>query len=1601
MPTLKLFFLGPPRFEHNGSPLDIGRRKAVALLAYLALSDQSHSRDALATLFWPEADQSRARGTLRRALSDLNKQLGNHYLETEGDTISLNPADVWIDVAAFSHLAQAGLGQTDLTPDGLATLTQAVALYRDDFMAGFTLPDSPAFDEWQFFQSENLRRVLSDTLDKLVAAHTAQGRYDRAIAYARRRLALDPLLEHPHRTLMQLYARTDQRPAALRQYQTLRQLLADEFGVEPTPDTTALYERIRQGQEPPHPKPYLSDETKLQSSKVIGETITSPQSPISQSPNLPISNYQLPITNLQSPPSQSPISNLQLPDSLRLVTLLFAGLSHAPDALWDSDPEATADQMQTLLEIAGRIAPQYGAQLDLIGGDGLQLIFGIPQLHEDDPERAIRAALELQAAAQTQAVPLSIGVSSGHVYFNPVNQASAQATVAVGPVVNLATRLQDRAAPGSTLVSAATYRPTQRAFAFKPVTFNLGHQADPVTAYEVIQPLPHPEKTRGIEGLPSRIVGRDTELNRLQAVLDSVFAGQGQIVVLQGEGGLGKTRLVRELCDYAQAEQPRLGRYLWLEGRCLEFRIETSYWPFIDLLQEFLSRRTGPEQDRAAGLLAVLQSLVEQNCLPAERFEEIAILLGNLLSLRFHTEWDDRLKHTGREQVKHQTFLALQDFLAALARQQPLILVFEDLHWADDLSLDLLTLLLDIVSTQPLLLLAVYRPEAQPKLTRLARLAGQKYPHRLTPIHLRELSTQLSHDLLESLLGVEALPGPVKTLILERSRGNPFFVEEAVRGLIDAGVIRQVNGCWRVQAEIDAIALPESIESVILGRVDSLAPPLKQVLRHAAVIGRLFSRAVITEVLPETIDLEQALWALEEAALIYQERIVPEVEYSFKHVLTQEAIYNTLSRRRRSELHQAVAEAIERLYPDQLREYYEQLVYHYKQTGATLKTIEYALKAGQKSCAAYFNDEAIHYVSKALTMLDDLPPDNDAAAAYLTEQRLVALTTLGEIYHAIGREAEAERRLRQAIDLAQQVNLDQARLIRLYYWLGEVLHWRGHSQEQIRMAQIGMGLLSPADAETTEAALMNQMQAIAYLQLGDVEQFQRLCQRTARFIKALPYTEELRPAYLHITISFYDQKRVAEALAWLDHIATLAEANHDLRAIAEVIEHYWGPHFERGDLANSTTGYRRVLKIYDDIGDKSRTWRYLGALVWSALMQGDLDRARRFSEQELAVAEILGVEAFMADSYINLGMVALCSHDWPQAQAAFEQALGYADQPLWMRWVANYCLGRAYLAGGNRAAALEQFQTPMEHFSPYVSTYRVGWAFRWWPVFIGILSGLDELFDDAAQFQTYCDRLQHQLQASPSTLPVLEPTAPSCWSPVLTGTTAMPLQQWHLIAVAPPGDRSTGEPTFVDAFDHDLAPGWRWRDPLADGSYTVHHGLELHAANGRDLWYINRSAPCLLRPVSGDFTIETTIRLPLAAQTDPATAPPLGGLVLWHTPEQYLRLVWGHRGPADLSFEGCLDDRDVIIGRGRLSQLNASPAQPRIILRLERRGDQVRALGSRDDQSWFSAGEIAFPTTGSVEVGLHAIGWIDRTIYPGAFPDGSRICFEQFTLRAG
>jgi class 3 adenylate cyclase len=764
-------------------------RKTASLLAYLALHPRNaHPRDALADLLWPDSCPDAARTSLRVALASLRRLLEppsvppGTVLWTDRASVRLSPEAVTTDVAEFEAALKAAVRA--VAGERSRLIARAMELYQGPLLAGY-------HDDWITSEREWLAERYFQTLEQWIDALQRAGDLEGALEAARRGIRADPLREVSHGALMRIYAALGQPEAALRQYGELERLLRQEMGTEPTPGIRALARDI--------------------------ERRTAALIPPASS--LPVSSGACRIEGNEPAPRHSRPSE----GENRLVTVLFADMSQFVETTHALHPEDAAELVDRLLQVMVDVLLKYEARVDRFLGDGALAVFGVPQTHEDDAERAVRAALEIRERTQRLGLHVTAGINTGEVYVGGVGSEQHQEVTVIGPVVNLAARLQDAAEPGQILVGEPTYRLIHRAFAATPLSLSIRGVAQPVTAYSVTEALASPEKARGIEGLRADLVGRDEELARLQAALEAVLAGQGQVVTLIGEAGVGKSRLIAELKEALGAA----GRAspLWLEGRCVELNMRAGYALFADLFRQYFTWRPG-EDDRMRGeqLMASLREFVARGDLPEERAEEMGPLLGNLLSLRCDADGEARLRFAGPEQIRHQTFLALRDFFLALAHRRPLVLVFEDLHWADSLSLDVISLLMESLPGAPMLLLCVYRPEPKHRCWRLATIAAQKCPACFTDLHLRELPPPYGQRLVESLLDVDELPDGVKALILEKSRGNPFYVEEIIRSLIAAGFLYREGPGWRARETSASFPLPELRSTHLEARRDTREP---------------------------------------------------------------------------------------------------------------------------------------------------------------------------------------------------------------------------------------------------------------------------------------------------------------------------------------------------------------------------------------------------------------------------------------------------------------------------------------------------------------------------------------------------------------------------------------------------------------------------------------------------------------------------------------------------------------------------------------------------------------------------------------------------------
>ncbi|MFC1717930.1 AAA family ATPase [Candidatus Poribacteria bacterium] len=866
----------------------------------------------------------------------------------------------------------------------------------------------------------------------------------------------------------------------------------------------------------------------------------------------------------------------------RILSILFADVSGSVATTEDMSPEAAAELISKCLRSMVDSILKYEGAINRFLGDSVLAFFGTPETHENDPERSILAALEMREAVTKLNLNISIGINTGMVYVGAIGPDSHREFTAMGTAVNLAARLEDIAEPGQILVGEATYRPARRAFEFDPLLpLEIRGISEPVHAYEVLKALPRPDKIRGIEGLRVEMIGREREFAALKESVDGLLSGRGQIVSIIGEAGVGKSRLVSELKEYLAPKWDRETRgkgdkesiplspplhvsLSLLEGRYVSIGESIGYWVFLDILRDYLafSEDDRPE-DRGEKIVSKMQFLFPQ------RWEEMAPYMGNLLSVKFGNEWDDKIRNLPPEQVKQQTFFMLRDVLFALAQRRPLLVILEDLHWADNLSLDIVNMLMDDIIRVPIMLLCVYRPEREHRSWHIGTWASAKCPGGYTEITLRGLNDQESRRLVESLLSIENLPESVRESILEKAEGNPFFVEEVIRSLIESDIIYQDGVRWMARKEIEDIAVPDTIQSVVMARIDRLEDEVKYILQSAAVIGKLFRHKLLQYTTQQEQNLDRYLWQLGERDLIYEERAIPELEYSFKHVLAQETAYNTILSRRRRESHQKVAQGYEALYASRLEEYYEELAYHYSRSEDDEKAVEYLLKAGKRAKDIYANQEAISYFKEALRFIQAQSVDKKQVVLEVT-----AREELGDVLFTTGDHQSAEVQFKQSLSLASGQE-DAGHIARLTCKLADVIHWQMEYDRAIEMAESGLAKLEEQTC-SPEAADLLELITRSYWAMNDWESAGLYADRNAQIIHQIPYYPSIYKIYYSLAwVEIVGRKNLEAAIHWLEEMEQVCLENDNKVGLARC---YHG----RGDLYRQKNEFDQAVRWFEE-----------------------------------------------------------------------------------------------------------------------------------------------------------------------------------------------------------------------------------------------------------------------------------------------------------------------------------------------------------------------------------------------------------------------------------
>jgi class 3 adenylate cyclase/tetratricopeptide (TPR) repeat protein len=935
------------------------------------------------------------------------------------------------------------------------------------------------------------------------------------------------------------------------------------------------------------------------------------------------------------------------------VTILFADIKGSTELVQNLDAEEASRLLDPLQKIMIDAVHAYEGTVNEVLGDGIMAIFGAPIAHEDHALRACRTALDMQDAVRrwaaqsapndaARAIRLRVGLNSGEVVVRAINNDLTISYSAMGMTTHLAARMEQTAEPGTIQISSDTLRLVSGLVDAAPRgTVEMKGVAEPVPVYQL----------RGLGMARTRLeaasmagltpfVGRAQELRVLDERFCEAEAGRGQVVTVVGDPGIGKSRLLMEL-------RARLGeRVAWAEGRAVSFGRTMAFHPLIDML-----RRNFRVEDQDAA--NVIRAKV------ADGVERIGPGLEAALPYLFYmlgvADADDPVHGMDPQVRRAETFDALRQLLLRAAERKPQLLAFEDLHWSDNASQEFVRFLLDSIPRSRAMILLTVRPGHD------VALGERTYATRLV---LQNLSEAESTEMTEATLASEDLPAELHALVARKAEGNPFFVEELVKSLSETGAIRREGRRWVLGRPFDRISVPDTIQDVLMSRIDRLQDEPRQALQLAAVIGREFTQRLLDRIAEIRAGTTAVLRELQAIELIYEKALFPELAYMFKHALTQDVAYGSLLTQRRRELHRRIGEAIEELYADRLAEHYAVLAYHF------------ARGEDWPRAAIYFEQAADH-----------------AAAALATHE---ALVLCDQALEAIGHGPDGEAATRRIGDL-------HAKKAALYMARSEFERaYDEHERAQTLARQVG-------DKVREGAALAGKAQASLYAhkfercyeesrcaieigQAADSREIVAAGQWTAGLGRALTgHLEEGRSSLKQAHALSRAQGAVAHhamsawALALIDNwqadygsAVRKAEEGvelsrrHNLAFSLVVASMSLGLALTgRGHYDRGLSVFSEGLALAEKIGEEFHRNRLINCISWVHAECGDIARATEYNERSARLSGERGDREANANAELNIGDLCHLAADHALARERFEAVHGVARQPStsdWMRW---------------------------------------------------------------------------------------------------------------------------------------------------------------------------------------------------------------------------------------------------------------------------------------------------------------------------------------------
>ena len=892
--------------------------------------------------------------------------------------------------------------------------------------------------------------------------------------------------------------------------------------------------------------------------------------------------------------------------------------------------------MSRILGGAAQVVAKYEGFIDKFMGDAVMALFGVPKSHEDDPVRAIRAATEIHDLVEEvsgqfedrigRSLSMHTGINTGLVITDEMDLEKGTEAV-LGDTVNTASRLTSLAEDGEIIVGPDTYRRTEREFDFEDLEpAKVKGKAEAIQVYKVLSAKESPSSLRRTSGLRADLIGREAELARFSEAVGWLRDGKGSIFSISGDAGTGKSRLVEEFKATLDPKEIQ-----WREGHSYAYSRNIPYFPLIDLLSREWGVQEGDSPKEVKEKVeSNLSRLIGEN-------DEVAPYIGSLFGISY-----PEIEEVSPEFWRSRLFEGVQIILRGLTQLSPTIIFLEDVHWTDPSSLDLLRSILSGFD-YPAMILFAYRPEFSLFTDQERSEVGDSYQEMV----LHNFSSKETEDILKSLLKTKDVPMELKGFVREKVEGNPFYLEEVVHSLIESETLVRDNGSWRLTKSIGELDIPSTVQGIISARLDHLEKEMKRILQEASVIGRNFLYDILKRVTEIKAPVDQYLMGLEKVDLIRTRSLQPDLEYIFKHALTQEVVYNGLLRRERQVLHERVALLMEELFHDRLSEFYETLAFHFKGGQSLHKAVEYLMRSGEKSMSRYAVEESHQFFKEAYDLLANKVDKTREEKEILVD----LLIEWAEVFYYRGDFRGLNELFRAHEDMAESLD-DKARLGMFYAWLGFAISQKAKFKDSYQYLQKALVLGEEIGNQKVigYACAWLTFNCVVMGLLDEAISFGKRAQNISELFESDHYL--FFKSLSGMGTAFYYRGERKKALEAGKTLFDYSRKHSNIRSMVVGHTNIGYAHIVNGDFPSAIDSYQRAIQVSEDPFYTQVSRINLGSCF---VLNDQLKEAEDILQKAIIFCRNFGAELFEIISYGLLGCVSIIKGDLSRGMKMLEE----------------------------------------------------------------------------------------------------------------------------------------------------------------------------------------------------------------------------------------------------------------------------------------------------------------------------------------------------------